>query len=383
MPQSVPKMETRSLSRHDETAGGPETDPGTAVDQDPRNGAASKPSDCGDWAVYRACQRRVIAALDDEISIASSDVEAETVKLSREFRALAKDALQQSKDIEKIFSTLGAIKVEEKEISFSEICEFLGGILGDVVQTILMMSKQSTSMMIALNKIISQVDSIQDYLKEVEAINRQTNLLSLNAKIEAVRAGEAGAGFSVVSDEVKQLSYKIRDLAQDMGARMDEITENVNESSVTLRSVASTDLSKHMLAKEKLETVVQALVDRNEALYNALHESREAGQSVANNVNSLVQSFQFQDRAKQRLDNVRGTMAVLSAIADELNAPEPHDPDPEALALAHPEWSRRLIDSNTLGEVRERLADKLLPENLKLESPPAETGDPADGIEFF
>lgn len=85
-----------------------------------------------------------------------------------------------------------------------------------------------TGMLIAeMDEVKEQSDTIGSLVKEIHEIAEQTNLLSLNASIEAARAGQAGAGFAVVADEIRKLA----DQSAQAGKRVKEIAENIHDTS--------------------------------------------------------------------------------------------------------------------------------------------------------
>ena len=104
-------------------------------------------------------------------------------------------------------------------------------------QTLLSSQQQITKIIQLLSKFSSTVQGLQDnsnnvrsILKMVEDFADQTNLLALNAAIEAARAGEAGRGFAVVADEVRSLSAKVTDATKQISSFLGQMETLVNET---------------------------------------------------------------------------------------------------------------------------------------------------------
>ena len=90
----------------------------------------------------------------------------------------------------------------------------------------------------AMSKINEQADSISNIIKTIEEIAFQTNLLALNAAVEAARAGEAGKGFAVVADEVRNLSGRSAQAAKDTAALITATVESVRNGSDILERLS-------------------------------------------------------------------------------------------------------------------------------------------------
>ncbi|MEB0299174.1 methyl-accepting chemotaxis protein, partial [Pseudomonas sp. 10S4] len=93
-----------------------------------------------------------------------------------------------------------------------------------------MLSASSTN----IESLNSKTVNIGQILEVITSISQQTNLLALNAAIEAARAGEAGRGFAVVADEVRNLAHRTQESAQQVQTMIEELQVGARESVSTM-----------------------------------------------------------------------------------------------------------------------------------------------------
>jgi methyl-accepting chemotaxis protein len=86
-------------------------------------------------------------------------------------------------------------------------------------------SQESTAMS---NEAATSINSTSEILYVIQRVAKQTNLLGLNAAIEAARVGEYGRGFAVVADEVRKLSDESNQSATAIGKQLNQLKESVN-----------------------------------------------------------------------------------------------------------------------------------------------------------
>jgi methyl-accepting chemotaxis protein len=108
-------------------------------------------------------------------------------------------------------------------------------------------------------EFINSASSITGMTREVRDIADQTNLLALNAAIEAARAGEQGRGFAVVADEVRKLAEKSATTASEI----DGVTRNLEQLAAKVKQTLEKGLGALSTSQEYLETVAEALGETN------------------------------------------------------------------------------------------------------------------------
>lgn len=313
-------------------------------------------------------------------------IEQSTQDLSSRFITLAQGAGEQSVQVEKIVEFASTIELDGRHISFEEFNNLFNQTLSDTIEKILYISKMAMSMVYSLDDAMNTLNTIEKFVEDIQRINKQTNLLSLNAAIESERAGEAGKGFAVVANEVRGVSKAIATLSAKMQSEIGTVTQSIRGGYDTLREVATTDLSGNILAKEKLDMLMSSLTQQNIKFRAVLQESAEQTRQLSNTISSMVTGIQFQDRVSQ---HVNESVNMLSHCREILQQSIPQDATQDPLtheqAKAMAEELQSLL---TLSEFSHRFAEALEAYDIQLprtESTKAEGGqnDSDDDIELF
>lgn len=174
--------------------------------------------------------------------------------------------------------------------------------LSDNVQTSSRYISEFTSLLESLdesNKTISRL------LESIKAIADQTNLLALNAAIEAARAGEHGRGFAVVADEVRQLANTSNASAEEIQREIKKITDISNSVINKQQEVAEVINSSVIIARETLKNL--------SGMESSASQSAGASSSLARTIEAQVAST---EKLRQELDTVLEDVRLVSAEND-------------------------------------------------------------------
>ena len=189
--------------------------------------------------------------------------------------------------------------------------------MGQLVEALEQVSGQSGTTVTHIDEMAGHLDGIFALLEDVKSIADQTNLLALNAAIEAARAGEAGRGFAVVADEVRNLSERSTAFNEQIRKLAHSSKESITKVRDTVSGMASRDLDRSREARGEATEMLDQVAAINGALSDGMREISECGRAIDASVAEAVRALQFEDIATQALGGVHSHLERLNTINRE------------------------------------------------------------------
>ncbi|MDH5299891.1 MAG: methyl-accepting chemotaxis protein [Gammaproteobacteria bacterium] len=246
--------------------------------------------------------------------------------LQASFRGLSAQAESQVSLVTELVQKSAPDSVADgKSISFSQFAEETNDVLEVFVEQIVSSSKDSMDIVHAVNDLSAKMAHVVKLIGGVQSIADQTNLLALNAAIEAARAGEAGRGFAVVADEVRALSQSSNRFGGEIRQVVDQAMRDIAQVQQTTSKIASKDMTFAITSKERVDHMLTEVSTLNQFISERLTRVSGMSSEIGQNVNDAVRAMQFEDVVRQLLEYVESRVSVVSSLLNDVAAVSSHE----------------------------------------------------------
>lgn len=215
--------------------------------------------------------------------------------------------------------------------------------LAPLIAAIDRIAQDKAQMLDGVMRLSGLAEELRQMAEDVGLLARQTNLLSLNAAIEAARAGDAGRGFAVVAGEVRRLSSQSQDTGKSIAQRVSAVLCAVEQVAGTAQATAASDAEAARSAGDTIRRVIGRMELAVGSMEGASGRLVADAEEARRQIESLFVDFQFQDRINQVLTLVKDDIERLHGALDGEGGPDALRPDA---------WLARLESGYAMSEQR-------------------------------
>ncbi|WP_442964448.1 methyl-accepting chemotaxis protein [Pseudomonas sp. KNUC1026] len=177
-----------------------------------------------------------------------------------------------------------------------------------------------------IRKLENDSGRVGKVLEVIRGIAEQTNLLALNAAIEAARAGEAGRGFAVVADEVRSLAQRTSSSISEINQIIDAVQLGTTDAAKAIESgqARSSESAEHINRTSEIlhqvSEAIEAIRGMNRQIATAAEEQTSVAEDIAQNLTEITAIASENQQSVQRTEQASGNLNRLSGQMSELTA---------------------------------------------------------------
>lgn len=264
----------------------------------------------------------LIPRIQHQLNNVINHTETSAIEIGEKVRFIyekAQEHLKESNEINKQFSgNNGVVPSKLESLSLSEVISLALGLLNEMMEMLEDNGRLNLEYSKSIEAILENTATINKITEDIQYISDQTNLLALNAAIEAARAGEHGRGFSVVAEEVRKLSDRTNQASNDITQIVGKVNNSVEAISKSLTENRSKTESKKESVNGAVKSLLESAKESTEVFSKLVDSAVLSSESVAQNIDQIILSLQFQDITRQEIEAAMTPIREISQMIEEM-----------------------------------------------------------------
>lgn len=274
-----------------------------------------------------------IAQIIRDVIDVTDQVDMNVHAMSKATDSTAQASAQQSQEIEQIATALQELSASAEEVArnasdtaehtrqTSDLADESDKAVASSAVTVQQLTEQIEATASRIQVLQDSSGSIGSVMEVINTIAEQTNLLALNAAIEAARAGEQGRGFAVVADEVRALAQKTQKSTEEIGQIVTQLQRAADEAHASMRSSVSSVKETNASSTKVAESLgaMREKIDRINDMNHYIASASQEQNAVAGEVSKIITTIQsLSENMFQDAQIVRDNSTELARESIEL-----------------------------------------------------------------
>ena len=256
--------------------------------------------------------------VDQARSLLSDAIE----RLSQSFAGLDAEAASQKRMLEAVLSTMSLNEGTgdgRQRVSVRAFASETAAAFRLFTELLSNVSKQSVRTVYRIDDMSGQLDQVFKLVANINEISQETFVLAINATIAAAHAGPAGRSFSVIADNVRELSKRTRRFNDEIGSQISSARTAVDDVRKIISEMASRDLNVALEGKERVDAMMGGLQSFEQVIEETFERTKAASGRITDCTAQAVMGLQFEDILSQLLGSMdRHATRAGAALDGEL-----------------------------------------------------------------
>jgi methyl-accepting chemotaxis protein len=242
-------------------------------------------------------QLEVIPILTGQLQAVIDQTDEAASGITGAFIGINSLAKKQFNDVKYLFSNLSQSSANNVLIQMQDT-------LKEIKENFSMLTSFFSKTLSMISDVVAQLGKVDDFASDIDKIGKITNILALNASIQAAHSGDAGLGFKVIASEINELSKSSTKSIHEITGITTNLTAKINAIKEELETVSKQSNSIELRTNELFQFTTEKINDTLREIAGQINAIATDAEHLTKEVSKIVVSIQFQDITRQRIEHV-------------------------------------------------------------------------------